>query len=615
MNRAQTFPHARDSWIVHEDDALLFVDKPVGVPSQAADPDTIADDIRARMQRYLEQRDGARPGGVYLGAHQRLDKETSGVLVFTKLKEVNAHVAAELEERRAKKVYLACISGAKLRVGELRHALREGKDGRMVATRLDDRAAARPSHGKPSHGAVVAVTQVTDVRFGAGKARDRARVTLDLRTGRTHQARVQLATMGAPIAGDRLYDGAPASRLMLHACGLTLADPRTKKPLTASAPEPLAFARFMQGETDPWLVYDDGEDLAARLRVATDRRYALAWSGENRTDAFRLVNEAGDDLPGLAVDVYGAFAVAQFYEGEDRGWSAERRAMVLDALHAMGFDGVYEKHRPKHASVLVDTRRADVAPAHASRGVDAPEPHLVREETMLIETRLGDGLSTGIFLDQRRARAAIRAASKGKRVLNLFSYTCAFTAAAALGGARSSLSVDVSHLVLDRGRKNLARNGIKPDPHHVFLAEDVLAWIDRAAKAIEKFDVIIVDPPSYATTKKTRFSLESDLEDLVKRVLALASDRGALVYVSTNHRGISRGKFRHALLGAVRAAGRDLEQLKDGAEPTDYLPAPGRDLHLKSAWIRLGSTLTGAQRRGKRAQGGRSPKPTLRSRG
>lgn len=567
MDRTRVFPHARASWILHEDDSLLFVDKPVGIPSQAADPDAVADDIRTRMIHYLSGRDG-KPA--YLGAHQRLDKETSGVMVFTKRKEVNAHIASEFENRHAKKMYLACIDGGALRSGELRHTLHEGKGGRMTAS-------------QPRKGVPAAVTLVTQVKQGPGKLRNRARITLDLRTGRTHQARAQLAAVGSPIAGDRLYEGNPASRLLLHARSLSVAHPASKRDITVEAPEPASFERFMRGDADPMAIYDDEADLWGRLAIGLDRRYALAWS--DRTDAFRLVNEGGDDLPGLAVDVYGAFVVAQFYEGEDRGWTTERRARVLDALLALGFDGVYEKHRPKHASTLVDTRREDVAPKHASRGESAPDPLVVREENMKIEVRLGDGLSTGIFLDQRRARVAIRNESKGKRVLNLFSYTCGFSVAAALGGARTTTSVDVSSVVLDTGRKNMLVNGVNVDPDHVFLTEDVLAWIDRAQK-LEPFDVVIVDPPSFATTKKNRFSIESDLEDLVTRVLGIVGE-GGVVYVSTNHRKLTRGKFRHVLLGASRNAKRDLAQLKDGPEPTDYPPAPGHEPHLKSAWIRL----------------------------
>src|SRR5690606_23718428 len=113
-------------------------------------------------------------------------------------------------------------------------------------------------------------------------------------------------------------------------------------------------------------IYDDAAALDAALALAVERRWGLGRSADRdpearRTTAFRLVNEEGDALPGLAVDVYGAHLVAQLYVSD--AWDDRaRRERVLDRLGALGFDGVYLKLRPKQANVLVDTRRDDLAP-------------------------------------------------------------------------------------------------------------------------------------------------------------------------------------------------------------------------------------------------------------
>ena len=201
--------------------------------------------------------------------------------------------------------------------------------------------------------------------------------------------------------------------------------------------------------------------------------------------------------------------------------------------------------------------------------------------------RLGDGLSTGIFLDQRENRARVFAISKGLRVANLFSYTCAFSVAAACGGASKTVSVDASMVALERGRQNLTHAGIDVGHSHTFCAEDAFSWLARMGRRGEKFDLVILDPPSYSTTKKSRFVAESDYAKLAAEVLDLVSPRGKLL-ACTNHRGVSRAKFRRMLRDALRLAKRNATQIKDLPDPSDFPPPLGRECHLKSVLVTLG---------------------------
>lgn len=549
----------------------MFVDKPAGVSSQAADPER-PDDVVTRLKRWLKE-NGRDP---YLGTHQRLDRDTSGVLVYARKKEANASLAAQFEGRKAKKTYLACVANWKKNEATLRDRLAQGDDGTMkVVGERDKRGQLAVSH----------------VRVRARKA-ERAVVEIGLETGRTHQARAQLANAGAPIAGDVLYGGPPASRLLLHAFALEIVHPTTGKKLRVEAPIPPELEEWLaRGDLGP-TVYDDDAAIDRALARALERRWGLARStAPHETTAFRLVNEIGDGLPSLAVDVYGDFLVAQLHTSgdDDPILTKARRDRLFAALARLGFDGVYLKLRPKQANTLVDTRREDVAPRAPIAGIAAPESFVVTEEGVPYEARLADGLSTGIFLDQRANRVRVRAIAKGARIANLFSYTCAFSVAAAAGGAKETVSVDASMVALERGRANVARvvaasgGDMKA---HSFVAEDAFAWLARAARQKTKYDVVILDPPSYSSTKARRFVASDDYGELAAQAFAILAPGGKLL-ACTNHRGVRRQKFRRILGDAARAAGRVVVQVKDLPDPTDFPTAPGAESHLKSVLVTL----------------------------
>jgi 23S rRNA (cytosine1962-C5)-methyltransferase len=555
------WPDWKDGWILLLDRDLVVVDKPAGISTHAPEADR-ADDAHTRLGLFLRARGEADP---YLGIHQRLDRDTSGVLLFTHRKEANRAIAEQFEGRRVKKTYLAVVSGNKLRDrGTLEHRLTAGKDGRMIAL---------------PRGARGGQDAVTHYRVLDRKG-DRALCELSPETGRTHQLRVQLATEGAPIAGDPLYGGAPAPRLLLHASGLSLLHPGTAEPLSVRSPAPPPFTSWLRGDAADPLASVASIELA--LREAAALRYGIAR--QPGTTAFRIANGAGDGLPGVAVDVYGDFLVVSLSGPE----AEAARDRVLDAAFALGPRGVYLKVRPKHASVIVDARREEFAPRAAVRGEDAPAEMTIHELGLPYLVRLGDGLSTGIFLDQRENRRRVAALSKDLRVLNLFAYTGAFTVAAAAGGARSSMTVDVSPGAIAWARKNL--EGIGADSAaHVALEADALVWLEAVIARGDRFDLVLLDPPSFATTKKSRFSAESGYRALAALAFSVLAPGGRLL-ACTNHRGIARLKFRRFLHEAARDAGASVVQMKDLPDPADFPPDPGHEPHLKSVLVTVSTT-------------------------
>jgi 23S rRNA (cytosine1962-C5)-methyltransferase len=562
-----SFPLER---ILYEDEDLIVIDKPVNMSTHA--PDTgRADDALSRLKLALGERDRVPIDRVYLGIHQRLDRDTSGALLFTVRKSANAAIASQFEQRRVKKTYVAGVVGwpSKLEKGVLTHALVPGEGGRMQVV-------SPPSSGDPRHRARKTNAQEAITRYRVLKrAGPRALLELFPETGRTHQIRVQVAAMGAKIAGDRLYGDVPAARLMLHAARLELRHPTSGAPLEVRSPLPREFDSWLAAPN--LLALPNSALFEERWRAAIDARWALGRSSD--TTAFRLVHGEGDGIEGIAVDMYGEHALVHFFSDQ----AFAHKDAILDQVFSLGVRGVYVKFHPKQSNTLVDPRTESLAPAHPLRGEPAPLPLVIFESGLAFRVRLGDGLKTGIFLDQRENRRRVRELASGKRVCNLFAYTCGFTVAAAAGGAGSTVSVDASKGALAWGAENLEQNGLL-SPAHVMIDDDVIVWLKFANKRNERYDLVVLDPPSYATTKTSRFSAANDLPDLAAKALSILAPGGRLL-ACTNHKGISSRKFRKQLHEAGRIARRELLQIKDLPSPPDFPVAIATESYLKSVLI------------------------------
>ncbi len=502
--------------VIARRDGILVVDKPPGMVVHGGD-EQLRGDLVSRLKALLSS-DSADD---YLGVHSRLDVGTSGVLPFTTSREVNAALAGEIERGAAERVYVAAVSIAgRSRLGsagKLEHQLLPDKRRTRVVASGGERA--------------VAHYRVLEERGG------RALVELRPETGRMHQLRVQLAAMGAPIAGDDLYGGAPAWRLLLHC----------RRRLVLGH----AFEAPVPEELDAWLKSGSCFAPLASFRQRLLDAAALRSPIAPESEVFRVVAEQGDGLPGVTVDRYGAHAVLAVATEE-----AERHAAAIaELLISQGAAGVYLKRRDRH-----DVRRAAasvIAPPLPIAGEPASADLAVSEHGMKISCELGDGLSTGLFIDQRDNRRRVRELSSGKQVLNLFSYTCSFSVAAALGGAARVTSVDVGGRALERGRQNFVVNGLDPDRHE-FVQSDAVRFVRGAVKHGRKLDVIVLDPPSFGTVGKATFKFDRDIEGLMADCLRLLSPGGVLLCV-TNHKKTNPAAFRRYLERAAVAARREVK--------------------------------------------------------
>ena len=322
--------------------------------------------------------------------------------------------------------------------------------------------------------------------------------------------------------------------------------------------------------------------------MVIERRIAEALARRQRaglpngsTNAYRLVHAAGDGIEALTVDVYDRWLVASIYS-EPAG---EQERALLGALAKLGFAGVYVKRRPRAANALSAEELVRRAPTRAVLGQDAPDDLLVYEHGVPFEVRLGDGLSTGLFLDQRDNRQRVRERACGARVLNLFAYTCSFGVAAALGSAASTDNLDLAKPALARGRRNYELSGLSQGPHR-FLARDALTTLPKLARRKESYDLIVLDPPSYASSAAGRFRAEHDYGALATDVFAVLRPGGSLL-ACLNHHALDERTLVSALVGASSRAGRSIASIEAHPPPTDFPAASGRPPHLKSVWVRL----------------------------
>jgi 23S rRNA (cytosine1962-C5)-methyltransferase len=253
------------------------------------------------------------------------------------------------------------------------------------------------------------------------------------------------------------------------------------------------------------------------------------------------------------------------------------------ALLACGVKGVYLKQRVR--ADLRRVSRAQISSQEPLCGRAAAPEFLVEEQGLRYHVRLTDGLSTGLFLDQRDNRQRVRAMAAGKQVLNLFAYTCSFSVAAGAGGASRVTSVDVSGTVLRRGESNLRVNALPPEQHRL-LKDDCVKWVARARRRGETFDLVILDPPSFGSHGADSWSVERDYVEMVSNCAALVRTGGSLVCV-TNHRATTSALFVAALEAATKAAGAHIEKLELPEAPLDCRVRAGQPPATKSAIVRL----------------------------
>lgn len=566
--------------VLYRDAFVLAVDKPAGIPCQTPDASQ-PDDLVSLIKRRLAREAACAEDAIYLGTHQRLDQDTSGVIVYSLDKAANASLAEQFQGRTIEKHYIAAVSGIPPQPGTLLEShIVPAQGGGMRVGHASER------------GAKLARTRILALE----QRGTRCLVSLAIETGRTHQIRVQLAAAGCPIVGDLAYGGAPAMRLFLHAERIALVHPETGAPLTLSAPVPYEFRSWLAGTQQP--LQGDRELLERCIRLAAARRVSLLRAYEcGDTTVFRLLHGEADGLPDVYIDVYDRWLVLRV-DGDDR---AEDERRLLEVLEPLGFAGAYIKRHPRQANELVDPKGREFAPSEPAFGAAAPSPLIVHERKTPYEVRLGEGLRTGLFLDQRDNRAVIQELSRDKRMLNLFGYTGSFSVAALVGGASVAVTVDVSRAALTWADRNAARVG--GGERHRSVAQDAFVALRALHANKEVFDVVVLDPPSYSTSKHGRFRVVKDYPALCAATLRVLAPGGVL-FACVNHHGLTRAALRRFIHAAGREAGVAFDSVRDMPTQRDFPVAGEGEPAMKCIVVRLSArpgmrSASAGMRRGK----------------
>ena len=287
-----------------------------------------------------------------------------------------------------------------------------------------------------------------------------------------------------------------------------------------------------------WLLTDskqqkiDSNFFTQKIKDAINYRAKLFKNKD--TTAFRLFNGEGDGIGGLTIDYFDGFYLITWYS---QGIYSFKEPILAALQTLVEYKGIYHKRRFDTKGQYLEGESDYLC------GKRAPEPLIVKENNINFAVYLDDGAMVGLFLDQREVRDTIkREYAKGKSLLNTFSYTGAFSVAAALGGAKETTSVDLAKRSLAKTKEQFCINNIDLTKQKIIVA-DVFDYFKIAKKKGLSYDLIVVDPPSFARSKRKVFSAAKDYTKLLKEVIAITNTNGVIV-ASTNAANFDMKRFK-----------------------------------------------------------------------
>lgn len=288
-------------------------------------------------------------------------------------------------------------------------------------------------------------------------------------------------------------------------------------------------------------------------RVVKNHRHLSKWARREDIEAYRLYDRDMPEFP-LAVDLYADWLHVQVFE--------QRRLFAdadLDAIR-QALAGTLGVALPQ---VVLKYRRRQRGNSQYERLADDGPSFTVNERGLRFEVNLLRYLDTGLFLDHRDTRKLIRERAAGGTFLNLFAYTGSFSVYAASGGARRSVTVDMSKTYQAWSRRNLVRNSFSDTDRHSLVQSDVLAFLDRMQQAKARFDLIVLDPPSFSNSKRMQetFDVQRDHVSLLQAATALLEPGGTLLF-SNNRKGFKLDPQVDSLA--------DVEEITQQTVPLDF---------------------------------------------
>jgi len=277
-------------------------------------------------------------------------------------------------------------------------------------------------------------------------------------------------------------------------------------------------------------------------KITSAIKYRKDFYNDESTTAFRVFNGEGDGVGGLTIDYFDGYYLLTWYSMGIYRF----REDILEALkRSVEYKGIYQKKRFDTKGQYLDEADDFIC------GERAEEPLIVKENGANFAIYLDDGAMVGVFLDQREVRRTIQDKyAKGKTVLNTFSYTGAFSVFAALGGATKTTSVDLANRSRSKTEEQFFTNGIDVEAQDI-IVEDVFNYFKYAVRKKLSFDLVVLDPPSFARSKKHTFSAGKDYVKLLKEAIQI-TNKGGVIVASTNASSFDMKKFKDFIAKAFK---------------------------------------------------------------
>lgn len=520
--------------VLFEDDEILAINKPYGLNSHTNDSkinnsatnhDDLSDGLIEIFEKQLQ---------IKLHIVHRLDQTTTGVIIFAKSQNSAKKYAEFFFKRRVKKTYWFISAGQSFTQEQFKVdqcIIYKGKE-------------------------LEAKTEFSLIKKFGNFSLWQAQPL----TGRNHQIRIHAQAAGIPIIGDEQYGGLAFNFICLHNHQIEFPNGLIIK---SSPPKYFADLNLLENL------------VLVKALFETDRRQRLFSHVDLQNQCFRLIHNKD---AGLTLDQFGKILILSCYKDH---WNETDRAafsylstylnkpILVRTMHNRGKDPLNKTH-----SVIYPV--AGAAPI---------EPvWIAKENNINYEMRSDSGQSFGLFLDQRLPRYWVLNNTKNKTVLNLFSYTCGFSVAAAMGGASQVTSIDTSKNVLNWGKKNFEINNLDPEKYK-FLLRDSLDFLDYSLKKNIKYDLIICDPPSFSRSEGGVFKIESSLELLLQKCFSCLSRGGSLLF-STNFENFYIDDIRKSILKVKALLGPINLEINNLQPGFDY-ELPGTKPILKSFLIKF----------------------------
>ena len=295
-------------------------------------------------------------------------------------------------------------------------------------------------------------------------------------------------------------------------------------------------------------------------KIKSALEYRKDYYSDESTTAFRVFNGEGDGIGGLTIDYFDGFYLLTWYSLGIYKFKSN----ILEALkNSVEYKGIYQKKRFDSKGQYLGDENDFIC------GDVAQAPILVKENGINFAIYLDDGAMVGLFLDQKDVRKTIRDKyAKGKSILNTFSYTGAFSVAAALGGSTKTTSVDLAKRSLKKTSQQFEVNNIDSNCQDI-IVEDVFNYFKYALKKKLLFDLVVLDPPSFARSKKRTFSASKDYVNLLKEAIQITK-KGGIIVASTNSANFNMMTFSDFIAKAFKELNGKYEIKERFSLPKDF---------------------------------------------